>query len=322
MQRRQFIAATSALALAPLAGTAFAQAAFPAGPVKLIVPFPPGGITDAMLRMLADGLRADWKQPVVIDNKPGAGTIIGTDTVAKADPDGHTIGVIVAAHTANPSLHKKLPYDTFKDLSGVTMLAKAPVALYASNDLPVANLREFVAYAKKNPGLGYGSVGAGSQAHLAGEAFSIATGTELRHIPYKGSAPAQNDLMGGHLKLLFDALPSGIELVRSGKFKLLGVGSAERHPLVPDVSAFAEVVPGFQTEAFFGLIVPAATPRPVVEKIHAGVVQALRQPQLQEWLRTRGFSSAPVSPRDFDAFLAADYRRWNAVIVKSGISIN
>lgn len=320
MLRRQFIATASALSLTPLAGTAFAQA-FPAKPVRLIVPFPAGGITDAMLRMLAEGLRADWKQSVLIENKPGAGTIIGTDAVAKSDPDGHTIGVIVAAHTANPSLHKKLPYDTFKDLSSITMLAKAPVALYASNDLPVKNLREFIAYAKKNPGLGYGSVGAGSQAHLAGEAFSMATGTDLKHVAYKGSAPAQNDLMGGHLKLLFDALPSGVELVKAGKFKLLAVGSTERHPLVPDVSAFAEVVPGFQTEAFFGLIVPNSTPRPVVDKIYASVVQALKQPQLQEWFRARGFTSAPMSPKDFDAFLAADYKRWNEVIVKGKIEV-
>ena len=320
MLRRDFILSASALSLSTLAGTAFAQG-FPGKPVKLIVPFPPGGIADAMLRMLGEGLRADWKHPVVIENKPGAGTIIGTDAVAKSDPDGHTIGLIVAAHTANPSLHKKLPYDTFKDLSGITMLAKAPVALYASNDMPLKNLREFVAYAKKNPGLGYGSVGAGSQAHLAGEAFSMATGTDLKHIAYKGSAPAQNDLMGGHLKLLFDALPSGIELVKSGKFKLLAVGSPERHPLVPDVSTFAEVVSGFVTEAFFGLVVPSATPRPVVEKIHASVVQALKQPQLQDWFRTRGFTSAPISPKEFDAFLAADYRRWNEVIVKGKIEV-
>lgn len=323
MLRRDFVLSASALSLSGLASTApaFAQA-YPARPVKLIVPFPPGGIADAMLRMLAEGLRAGWKQTVLIENKPGAGTIIGTDAVAKSDPDGHTIGMIVSAHTANPSLHKKLPYDTFKDLSGITMLARAPVALYASNDLPVGNLREFIAYAKKKPGLAYGSVGTGSQAHIAGEAFSMASGTDMKHIAYKGSAPAQNDLMGGHLQLLFDALPSGIELVKSGKFKLLAVGSPERHPLAPDVSTFAEALPGFVTEAFFGLIVPSGTPRPVVEKIHAGVVQALRQPQLQDWFRTRGFVSAPMTPREFDTFLAADYKRWNEVIVKGKIEVS
>ena len=321
MLRRHLLAAASAAALVPISGRAGAEA-FPTKPVKLIVPFPPGGITDAMLRMLAEGLRASWQQSVVIENKPGAGTIIGTDAVAKSEPDGHTMGLVVAAHTANPSLHKKLPYDTFKDLAGITMLAKSPVALYASNDVPVRGIQEFIQYARKNPGLGYGSVGAGSQTHIAGEAFRMASGIDIRHVAYKGSAPAQNDLMGGHLKLLFDALPSGIELVKSGKFKLVAIGSPERHPLVPEVSTFAEAVPGFQSEALFGLVLPSATPRPVVDKIYADVLQALKQPQLQEWFRTRGFVSAPMSPRDFDAFILADYKRWNEVIVKGNITLN
>lgn len=320
MLRRDFIAAASTLAVAP---TAFSQATYPSKGVRLIVPFPPGGITDAMIRMLAEGLRAAWGQTVVIENRAGAGTIIGTDVVAKSEPDGHTIGVIIAAHTANPSLYKKLPYDTFKDLSGVTMLARAPVALYASNDFPANNMKEFLAYAKKNRGhLSYGSVGAGSQAHLAGEAMSMRTDTDLRHVAYKGSAPAQNDLMGGHLKLLLDALPSGVELVRSGKFKLLGIGSQERSALVPNVATFSEVIPGFQAEAIFGLIVPSATPRAVVEKINAGVQQSLGQTQLQEWFRTRGFTLAKLTPKEFDDYLVSDYKRWNEVIVKTGIQLN
>ncbi len=325
MQRRQFLAGVPAVALG--LGTtriSFAQkGSFPSQPVTLIVPFPPGGPTDAMIRLLGEGLRREWNQPVIIDNKPGAGTIIGTHAVARAKPDGHTMGVVIAAHTANPSLRDELPYDTFKDLSGVSMLATAPVGLYANNDFPANNLKEFLEYAKANRGkLSYGSVGAGSQAHIAGEAFSLRTDTDMIHIPYKGSAPAQADLLGGHLPLLFDALPSGIELVKNGKMKLLAIGSAERSPLVPDVMTFSEVVPGFIAEAFFALIVPSSTPKETVEQLYEAVQKVVRSDEYRAWLNQRGFSASSLGKEDLDRFFVEDYQRWNEVIKKANIKIS
>lgn len=325
MHRRQFIAGVPAAALA--AGStrlSFAQnKPFPSQPVTLIVPFPPGGPTDAMIRLLGEGLRAQWDQPVIIDNKPGAGTIIGTQTLARSKPDGHTVGIVIAAHTANPSLRDELPYDTFNDLSGVSMLATAPVCLYANNDFPANNLQEFLEYAKQNRGkLSYGSVGAGSQAHIAGEAFSLQTETDMTHIPYKGSAPAQADLLGGHLPLLFDALPSGIELVKTGKMKLLAVGGEQRSPLVPEVMAFNEVVPGFIAQAFFALIVPSATPRDIVQQLYDAVQKSAARDEYRDWLQARGFDHSNLGTKALDEFFVEDYKRWNEVIKKANIKIS
>jgi tripartite-type tricarboxylate transporter receptor subunit TctC len=220
---------TTSLGLVAFAGAPAVAQEFPKGPVRIIVPFPPGGPTDTIARLMSQKLQALWSQPVVVDYKPGAGTVIGTDAVAKSAPDGRTIGVVVSSYTINPVLHHPMPHDTLKDLSGVTRLVNIPLALVARPDAPFDDIKGLVAYAKRNPGkLSYASPGAGGTAHLAGELLNDAAGIDLVHVPYKGSAPAQTDVLGGRVPLMIDPLFSALPYVRAGRMKVIAVTTAHR----------------------------------------------------------------------------------------------
>ena len=308
-----------ALALTLLAGAmpAFANT-FPTQPVRFIVPFPPGGSADALTRMLAQRMQAAWGQAVVVENKPG-GTVIGTDLVAKAAPDGHTIALVIPSLAVNPSIMAQLPYDTVKDLAGVTLISTLPIALFATPSLPVNNVAELVAYAKKNPKtLSYGSARLGSTSHLAGLMLNQLAGVDLVHVPYKGSAPAQQDLIGGRLTLLFDSFISQLPMVQAGRVKLVEPAGPRRLPGFPDAAPIGDTVKGFNVESYFGVIAPRATPPAVLAQIHQAIKKAMEDPAVSSWMATQGMVPAASTPAQFDAFIQADMKKWAAVVKSLG----
>ncbi|HEX4328070.1 MAG TPA: tripartite tricarboxylate transporter substrate binding protein, partial [Burkholderiales bacterium] len=251
---------------------AFAQGAadFPAHPVRIVVPFPAGGATDIAARLLAERMAADWKQPVTVDNRPGAGGNIGSDIVAKSAPDGYNLIMgVTGSHAINISLYARMPYDPVKDFEAISQVAVVPNVVVVHPSVPAASLAAFVALAKKEPGkLNYASLGNGTAAHLTMEMFKIAAGIDLTHIPYKGSAPAVADLLAGQVQAMIDGLPSALPHVQAGKLRALAVTSAKRSPAAPDLPTIAESgYPGFSADAWSGLFAPKGTPKAIVDKI-------------------------------------------------------
>lgn len=292
---------------------------FPTRPVRLVVPFPAGGPTDLLARTIGQKLSEMWNQPVVIDNRPGAGSIIGVDAAAKADPDGYTLAMGPSAMVVNPSLYRKMPYDTLKDLAGVTQLVDAPLFLVANPGLKASNVAELVAFAKANPGaVTYASPGSGTTAHLAMELLKAKTGVDLVHVPYKGTQPAQIDLLSGRVQIMFDVLPTHLAQIRSGKLKVLAVGTGKRVDLLPEVPAVAETVPGFDVSAFFGVVAPSATPRDVIRKLGADFARALNTPDVKARLGNLGMIAVGSTPEQFDAFIRAEIVKWAEVVKSAG----
>ena len=320
MKRRQV---TNALAAFPLAFTAVlpaqAQSDFPRQPVKIVVPFPPGGPTDTVARLLAQKLQEAWGQPVLVDYKPGAGTVIGADFVAKAPADGYTIGMVNSSLAVNPTLRKKLPYDTQKDLAGVTQLFNMQLAIVARPDAPFNNLKELIAFARSHPGqLNYGTPGAGSTTHLGAELLKREAGFEMQHVALKGSAPAHTELLGGRLDLVVDPLLSVLPLVQAGKMKMVAT-MGDKRVAGHDFSTVAETVPGFSVGALLGLVVPAGTPKAVLHKIHADTVKALAAPDIQKRAQEFGLQVVGSSPEQFDAFIGREMKRWGRIVNEARI---
>lgn len=303
-------------------GLATAPAAaqdFPKGPVKIIIPFPPGGPTDTVGRLLALKLQETWGQPVLIDYKPGAGTVIGADFVAKSAPDGLTIGMVNSSLAVNPTLRKKLPYDTQKDLAGVTQLFNMQLAIVARPDAPFNNLKELIAYAKKNPGkLNYGTPGAGSTTHLGAELLKREAGFEMQHVGMKGSAPAHTELMGGRLDLVVDPFLSILPYVQAGKMKLIAT-MGDKKVLGHDYPTVSEVIPGFNVGALLGFVAPAGTPRPVLNKIQADTAKALASPDMQKRAQEYGLQVVGSKPEQFDALIDTEMKRWGRVVTEAKI---
>ncbi|MGE0798843.1 MAG: tripartite tricarboxylate transporter substrate binding protein [Lautropia sp.] len=318
MPGRRLITALALSLLVALPLPAFSNA-FPTQPVRFIVPFPPGGSADALVRMLAQRMSAAWGQPVVVENKPGAGTVIGVDTVARSAPNGHTIGLVIPSFAVNPSITPQMPYDTLKDLAGVTQISTLPIALFATPGLPVNDIAELIAYGKKNPkSLSYGSAGTGSTSHLAGQMMNQMAGIDMVHVPYKGSAPAQTDLIGGRLTLLFDSFVSQLPMLQSGRIKLLAAAGSQKLPGYPDVKAIGETVKGFDVSSYFGVIAPRATPPNVLEEIQRAIKSAMADPQMASWMSSQGMVAVGSTPKEFDAFIEADIRKWAAVVKSLG----
>ncbi|WP_028998230.1 tripartite tricarboxylate transporter substrate binding protein [Azohydromonas australica] len=294
--------------------------AWPAKPVKLIVPFAPGGPTDLVARLLAERLQAQWGQPVVVDYKPGAGTMLGTDFVAKSAPDGYTLGMAITAHMINPALQPKLPYDTTKDLVGVAQVSQAHFGLFAHPSLPVSNVSELIAYAKKNPGkLSYATPGMGTGTHLAGEMLNHMAGIDMVHVPYKGSAAAQQDVLGGRVPLLFDVLFSSMPFVKDGKLKVIALSSPKRALASPDIPLVAETVPGFSAMSFIGVIAPAGVPRPLLNQISADIGKAVRSTELSGRLVELGMEPVGSSPEAYDAVIRSEIDKWSRVVKAANI---
>jgi tripartite-type tricarboxylate transporter receptor subunit TctC len=312
-----------ALALATASpGTALSQA-FPTKPVRLVVPFPPGGATDIIARLLGQKLQEIWGQTVLIEYKPGGGTVVGTDFVAKSPPDGYTMGVVITAHVINPGLRTDLPYDTTKDLSGVSMVAVQHIALVATPGLEANTVPELIALAKKNPGkLTYATPGTGTAMHLAGEMLKSQAGIDIVHVPYKGGAPAYPDVISGRVALQIDPMSASMPNIKAGKVKVLAITSPQRAPTVPDVPTVAETLPGFSVLSISGIVVPGATPREVVRKASADINRALAASDLVERMAQQGMEPSGNTPEQFDAFIRAEIEKWSKVVKTSGAKLD
>ena len=292
---------------------------FPKGPVKIIVPFPPGGPTDTVGRLLAQKLLDTWGQPVLLDYKPGAGTTIGADFVAKSPPDGMTLGLVNSSFAVNPSLRKKMPYDTQRDLVGVTQLFNMQLAIVARPDAPFNTLKELIEHARKKPGgLNYGTPGPGSTTHLGGELLQREAGFVMQHIGMKGSAPAHTELLGGRLDLVIDPFLSVAPYVQAGRMKVIATMGDKRvaghaYPTV------AETLPGFSVGALLGFIAPAGTPKPILQKMQADTARALNAPDVQQRAQDFGMQIVASKPEEFDAFIASEMRRWARIVKDANI---
>jgi tripartite-type tricarboxylate transporter receptor subunit TctC len=294
---------------------------YPSKPIRFVVPYPAGGPLDTVARLLGQKVAESTKQPVVVDNKPGAGGNIGADAVAKSPPDGYTILMgAVATHAINPTLYANIPYDAVRDFIPVTQVASTPNVLVVHPSIPAASVREFIAYAKANPGkLNFGSGSTGSAGHLAGELFKAMAGVDMTHVPYKGAAPAMNDLIGGQIQLMFDNLASSLAQVRAGKVRALAVTTAKRTALAPDLPTIAESgLPGFDISTWFGIFVPAATPREIVDRLHAEFTAALAAPELREKMLNLGAEPVGSTPEEFARYIRGEAEKYARVIRSSG----
>jgi len=315
----QFCAAIAVLMLAQVARAED----FPARPIKILVGAPAGGTTDTMARAIADPMAAALKQPVLVENRPGAGGNLAAAAVAKSAPDGTTLLVSFSSHTINATLYPSLPYDPVADFTPITMIARVPSLLVGRADLPAKDLKELIALAKAQPHkLTIGIGGIGSSLHLAGEKFKLMTGVDLLNVPYKGTAPALTDLLGGQIDLMFISVVTGAEQVRAGKLRAYGVTSDKRQGMFPDLPAIGEAVPGFESTAWFGVFAPAGLPDAVTQKLHTTIVAALAEPRLREQLKTEGATAVGNTPKEFAAFVREDIERWAPVVKASGAKPN
>ncbi|WP_396439595.1 Bug family tripartite tricarboxylate transporter substrate binding protein [Limnohabitans sp.] len=320
--RRVFLIA-AAMLLAPTFVAAQAVDAWPDKPVKLIVPFPPGGPTDTVARIISTGLQTLWKQPVVVDYKPGAGTTLGTNLVAKSTADGYTLGMAITALTINPSLQPNLPYDTKKDLVGVSQVAQAHFGLFAHPSQPFNNMQELIAYAKKNPNaLSYATPGTGTGTHLAGEMLASMAGIRLLHIPYKGSAPAQQDMIGGRVPLLFDVLFSSMPFVKDNRMKVIALSSPKRAASSPEIPLIAETVPGFSAVSAIGIIGPAGMPPALLQKISADIGQVVRSAEVVSRMQQLGMEPVGSTSDQYTAQIRQDIDKWAAIVKSAGIKLD
>jgi tripartite-type tricarboxylate transporter receptor subunit TctC len=304
------------LLLVVLVGTAHA---FPTKPVRLIVPFPPGGATDIIGRLVAGKMQEVWGQPVLVENRPGAGTVVGTDLVAKSPADGHTLGVVVTAHVINPSLRQNMPYDTLKDLAAVSQVSVQHLVIAAHPSLEANNIAELIALAKKNPGkLGYATPGSGTAMHLSIEMLKTQAGIDLVHVPYKGGAPAQQDVMGGRVPILLDVLYAVQPLIDSGKIKVIALLSPTRPASAKQYGVVAETVPEVSALSMVGLVAAGGTPRELVQRISSDVGRAVKSSDLTARMTQLGMEPVGSTPAEFDALIRAEIEKWSRVVRVSG----
>lgn len=322
ISRRQFLVSSGAL-LSSAALPARAQA-YPAKPVKFIVPFPPGGPVDTTARGFAAKLTEYWGQTAIVENRAGAGGIVGAEAAVNSPADGYTVFVCSIHHSVLPSLNPKLTYDIEKDFAPVTFGAKFPIILVAHQSVPVTSVAELIAYAKKNPGkLSFSSSGNGGGTHLAGELFKMMAGVDLLHVPYKGSAPAMTDLVGGQVQLMFADAPSALPHIKSGRLRALGVGNLTRSALAPDIPTISEAgLRGYESYSWTAVVVPAATPKPVVAKLNADIVKALSDPTVKQRLLDAGAEANPGTPEQFAKFLRAEIVKYTKVVKDANVKVD
>jgi tripartite-type tricarboxylate transporter receptor subunit TctC len=328
--RRQVLATAAAAATAVLASPLRAQGAWPTKPVRIVVPFAPGGTTDILARALAPELSRAFGQQFIVDNKPGAGGNVGAEQVAKSPPDGYTLLMgTVGTHGINQSLYPKLPFDPIKDFAPVTLVAGVPNVLVVNpakaEAAGINSVADLIRYAKAHPGkLNMASSGNGTSIHLSGELFKSMTGTFMLHFPYRGSSPALLDLIGGTMDLMFDNLPSAMPQIKAGKLKALAVTSAQRSAALPDVPTVAEAGPvkGFDASSWFGLLAPAGTPAEIVNRVQQESAKALGTPALKERLLAQGAIPSGMPPAEFAAYIAAETKKWAQVVKVSGAKVD
>ena len=319
--RTHRIWAVAALALsAVVALSAPAFAAYPDKPLRVVVPFTPGGGTDIVARHLANGMSKELGQPVVVDNKPGAGTIIGTDAVAKSPPDGYTLLVATFAHAVNPSMQPKLPFAWDKSFAPVVLIGRGPNVLVVKADSPYKSVKDVIAAAKANPGkLTYASYGNGTSAHLAGEMITNLAKVDITHVPYKGAGPAITDVMGGQVDMLFGTAAAVAGFVSNGKLRAIGVTSAEKSPSLPNVPAIAETIPGYRVESWYGIYAPAGTPPDVVAKLNAVIAKVAKTEEFRKRLEPEGIVISAGTPTELDEYVRGEEARWRKVVKENNI---
>lgn len=311
----------SALLMLPMV---CAAQSYPERPVKLIVPYAPGGSADIAARLISDEWAKALGQPVIIENRSGAGGNIGVDVVSKSKADGYTVGLQTVSLAINPALYAKMPYDTLKDLVPIGTVATSQHMLVVNNELPAKSVAELIAAAKAKPGeLLYGSAGSGSTFHMAAELFKSVSKTDIGHIPYRGGGPAMLDTIGGHVQMSFPVLSAALPQVQGGKLRALGVTGPKRSPLMPDVPTIAEAgLPGYSFETWFMVIAPSGTPQTVVDKLNATLNQALALPALKERMIKEAYDPAPSSPSQARALLVNDLEKWSKLIAANGIKVD
>lgn len=322
MKRWMTAAALAALlpaaSLAPL-GAAFAQA-YPTKPVHIVVPNAPGGALDILGRLYQQQFQTMWNQPIVVEYKPGANTVVGTEYVAKSAPDGHFICVIATPHVINPAV-RKLPYDTVKDLAAVTLIGVSPLLISATPNLPANTLPEVIALAKKSK-MSYATAGAGSSMHFAGEMLKLQTGTDIQHIPFKGAGPAYPEVMAGRIELIIDPLFSSMPHVKAGKLKAIAVASLKRVAPAPDIPVVAETLPGFSVESINGIVVQGQTPKAIVNRLNADFLKLMQSPAAQARFNEFGIIPSGSSPEQFEALIKSEIEKWQKVVKEANITVD
>ncbi|MBS0509440.1 MAG: tripartite tricarboxylate transporter substrate binding protein [Proteobacteria bacterium] len=323
IHRRACLALAAGGALAALAAPGALAQSYPAKPITMVVPFPPGGPTDMVARLLAQKLSEQMGQPVVVDNKPGANGNIGGLQVSRAPADGHTLLYNTSSITLSPALYKSMQYDVLRDLAPVVLTAVVPLALVVNPAVPANNVQEFVAYAKANPGkLSYGSAGNGNVTHLAAYQFARAQGIEATHVPYRGSAPADVDLAAGQIQFMTDTINSVMAFVKDKRMKLLAVTTARRMSLFPDVPTLAEtVMPGFEAGAWQGVMVPAGTPAAVVQRLNAEINKALQSADVRDKLAVQGAEPLGSTPEEYGTYVRKELAGWATVVKATGVTL-
>ena len=309
------------IAIALAASSLQVQAqSYPNQPIRLIVPFAAGGPSDVLARAFSQKLGEDLGQPVIIDNKPGAGTNLAAEFVARSKPDGYTIFLMmVGTQAINETLYKKLNYNTVKDFAPITLVASSSLMLVANPSVPVKNVSELIAYAKANPGkVNFGSSGTGTPLHLGGELFNVQAGTDITHVPYKGAAPALTDVLGGQIQTAMIGTPAALPYVKSGKLTPIGVTSLKRTPNAPEVPAIAETLPNFEVELVYALVAPTGTPNQIIKRLNAQMGTILNNPEIKTQLASRGFDVQTSSPEQLGAYIKAEVAKWGPIVKKSG----
>ncbi len=306
--------------------TSVAQTAssFPNQPIRMVVPYPPGGPTDITARVVAAEMSKTIGQNIVIDNRPGASGMIGSEMVTKATPDGYTLLANASIHVINPSVYPDMRFDAIKDFTPITQLAQVPLVLVVPANSPIKSVKDLVEYAKANPGkVNFGSAGSASAQHLAGESFKIAAGIQMQHIPYKGSAPALTDLAGGQLQLMFDSMPSATPMINSGKLRAIAVTTTTRAKARPDLPTIAESgFPGFDISTWYAYWAPKGTPADVVEKLAASAAQALKNPEVIAKYEAMGAEPVGSTPAQFAAYVESEAKKWSEIVKKSGAKLD
>jgi tripartite-type tricarboxylate transporter receptor subunit TctC len=320
---KRLFSTTAAIAAAVVALGAQAQG-YPSRPVKIVVPFAPGGFTDVVARILQTQLSGALGQPIVIENKPGAGSTIGTAEVANAKPDGYTLAMVSTTHVITPSIYKKMPYDALKDFTPVMKLAEGPYVLVVHPSLPARTVKELVELAKAEPGkIDYASSGNGSSQHLVGALFGQMAGVKLNHVPYKGSGQAMQDLVGGQVKVSFVGGPNAVPYLASGKLRALGVTTRKRSADLPDIPSIDEAgVPGYDATLWLGLLAPPGTPADVIARLREAVTKALSTPEARKLVNSAGVDVALSTPEEFAALMKSELERWGRVVRETGATVN
>lgn len=324
MTRRSWLKVASAFLVSLSVATVLHAERYPSRPLRFVVPGPAGGTTDILARAIGQKLSEALGQQVVIDNRPGASGIIGTEIVAKAQPDGYTMILVASSFVINPGIRKKLPYDTVRDLGPVTLVAMVPLVLVVNPALPVKAVKGLIAFARSKPGgINYGSGGSGTSSHLAAELFNVMADTQIVHVPYKGVATALPDLMAGRISVMYPNVPLVLPQINAGKLRALGVTTAQRVATLPDVPTISEAgLPGYEVSPPYGILVPARTPKEIVERLNREILKALHTSEIKERMSAEGAVLIGTSPQEYTAYIKTEIAKWAKVTQRAGARVD